>query len=126
MEAVELAEFIRDLNYRPEQVQDFIPTPGSLSTCMYYTGINPLTGENVYVAKDAQEKKMQRALLQYRDEKNYMLVYQALQKANRTDLIGFGPKCLIRPMRHQKQLNEKRTAKSSARFQRKKKTEKKK
>lgn len=125
-EAVELAEFIRDLNYRPEQVQDFIPTPGSLSTCMYYTGINPLTGENVYVAKDAQEKKMQRALLQYRDEKNYMLVYQALQKANRTDLIGFGPKCLIRPMRHQKQLNEKRTAKSSARFQRKKKTEKKK
>ena len=102
-EAIELAEFIRDLNYRPEQVQDFIPTPGSLSTCMYYTGIHPLTGEKVYVAKDVQEKKMQRALLQYRDAKNYMLVYQALQKANRKDLIGFGPKCLIRPMKNYKQ-----------------------
>ena len=96
-EAIELAEFIRDLNYRPEQVQDFIPTPGSLSTCMYYTEMNPLTGEKVYVAKDIHEKKMQRALMQYRDPKNYPLVYEALIKANRQDLIGHGPKCLIRP-----------------------------
>lgn len=96
-EAIELAEFIRDLNYRPEQVQDFIPTPGSLSTCIYHTGINPLTNEKVYVAKDAQEKKMQRGLMQYRDPKNYQLVYEALIKGNRQDLIGSGPKCLIRP-----------------------------
>lgn len=96
-EAIELAEFIRDLHYRPEQVQDFIPTPGSLSTCMYYTEMNPLTGEKVYVAKDIHEKKMQRALMQYRDPKNYPLVYEALTKANRHDLIGHGPKCLIRP-----------------------------
>lgn len=96
-EAIELAEFIRDLNYRPEQVQDFIPTPGSLSTCMYYTGINPLTNERVYVARDIEEKRMQRALLQYRDSKNYTLVYHALIKAGRNDLIGHGPKCLIRP-----------------------------
>jgi uncharacterized radical SAM protein YgiQ len=95
-EAIELAEFIRDLNYRPEQVQDFIPTPGSLSTCIYYTGVNPLTGEKVYVAKEIHEKKMQRALMQYRDPKNYPLVYEALTKANRQDLIGHGPKCLIR------------------------------
>ena len=98
-EAIELAEFIRDLDYRPEQVQDFIPTPGSLSTCMYYTGINPLTNEKVYVAKDPLEKKMQRALLQYRNPKNYQLVYDALIKANRRDLIGYEAKCLIRPPR---------------------------
>lgn len=96
-EAIELAEFIRDLNYRPEQVQDFIPTPGSLSTCIYHTGINPFTNEKVYVAKDIHEKKMQRGLMQYRDPKNYNLVYEALIKANRQDLIGYGPKCLIRP-----------------------------
>jgi uncharacterized radical SAM protein YgiQ len=96
-EAIELAEFIRDLNYRPEQVQDFIPTPGSLSTCIYYTGVNPFTNEKVYVAKDIHEKKMQRGLMQYRDPKNYQLVYEALTKANRQDLIGYGPKCLIRP-----------------------------
>ena len=98
-EAVELAEFIRDIGYHPEQVQDFIPTPGSLSTCMYYTGINPLTGEKVYTAKDPHEKKLQRALIQYRDPKNYHLVYEALQKAKRQDLIGYGPNCLIRPLR---------------------------
>jgi uncharacterized radical SAM protein YgiQ len=96
-EAIELAEFIRDLGYHPEQVQDFIPTPGSLSTCMYYTGINPLSGEKLHVAKDPYEKKLQRALLQYRDPKNYPFVYEALQKADRQDLIGFGPKCLIKP-----------------------------
>lgn len=98
-EAVELAEFLRDMNYHPEQVQDFIPSPGSLSTAMYYSGIHPLTGEKVYVAKDPHEKKLQRALLQYRDPKNYPLVLEALTKAGRQDLIGFGPKCLIRPPR---------------------------
>lgn len=96
-DAIELAEFIRDSAFRPEQVQDFIPTPGSLSTCMYYTGIHPLTNETVYAARDPEEKRMQRALLQYRDPKNYALCYKALQKAKRTDLIGYGPKCLIRP-----------------------------
>jgi len=96
-EAIELAEFIRDLNYRPEQVQDFIPTPGTLSTCMYYSGFDPLTGDKVYTAKDPMEKRMQRALMQYRDPKNYQLVYRALIKEQRQDLIGYGPKCLIRP-----------------------------
>ncbi|MCX7779343.1 MAG: YgiQ family radical SAM protein [Negativicutes bacterium] len=100
-EAVELAEFIRDLGYHPEQVQDFIPTPGSLSTCMYYTGLNPLTGEKLHVAKDPHEKRLQRALLQYRDPKNYELVYEALVKANRKDLIGYEPKCLIRPPKNE-------------------------
>lgn len=98
-EAIELAEFIRDLNYRPEQVQDFIPTPGALSTCMYYSGIDLLTGKQVYTAKDAKEKRMQRALMQYRDPKNYQLVYDALVKAKRQDLIGYGPNCLIRPLK---------------------------
>ncbi|MDL2280289.1 YgiQ family radical SAM protein [Selenomonadales bacterium OttesenSCG-928-I06] len=96
-EAIELAEFVRDLKYHPEQVQDFIPTPGSLSTCMYYTGINPLTGEKVYTPKDPHEKMLQRALIQYRNPKNYHLVYEALIKAGRQDLIGYEPKCLIRP-----------------------------
>lgn len=96
-EAVELAEFLRDMNYHPEQVQDFIPTPGSLSTCMYYTGLNPLTGEKVYVARDPREKRLQRALLQYRDPRNYPLVLEALTKAGRQDLIGFEARCLIRP-----------------------------
>ncbi|HMM21632.1 MAG TPA: YgiQ family radical SAM protein [Selenomonadales bacterium] len=98
-EAVEMAEFLRDMNYHPEQVQDFIPTPGSLSTCMYYTGIHPLTGERVHVAKDPHEKRLQRALLQFRNPKNYDLVIEALRKAGRQDLIGFGPKCLVRPPR---------------------------
>lgn len=99
-EAIELAEFLRDTGYNPEQVQDFIPTPGSISTCMYYTGLNPLTGEKVYVAKDPHDKRLQRALLQYRNPKNYDLVYEALIKANRRDLIGYEPKCLIRPPRN--------------------------
>ena len=101
-EAVELAEFLRDIGYHPEQVQDFIPTPGSLSTAMYYTGINPLTGEKVYVAKDAHEKQLQRALMQYRNPKNYNLVYEALVKAHREDLIGFDKRCLIRPRPNRK------------------------
>lgn len=106
-EAIELAEFIRDMGYNPEQVQDFIPTPGSLSTCMYYTGLNPLTGEKVYVPRTVKEKALQRALLQYRNPANYRLVYEALQKAGRTDLIGYGPKCLIRPARNGPQKRKK-------------------
>lgn len=96
-EAVELAEYCRDLGYMPEQVQDFYPTPSTLSTCMYYTGLDPRNMEPVYVPKTPQEKAMQRALIQYRDPKNYNLVKEALEKAGRTDLIGFGEKCLIRP-----------------------------
>lgn len=101
-EAIELAEFIRDMGYNPEQVQDFIPTPGSLSTCMYHTGLNPLNGEKVYVPRSLKEKSLQRALLQYRNPQNYPLVYEALQKAGRTDLIGYDAKCLIRPRTAQK------------------------
>ncbi len=96
-EAVKLAEFVRDLGYMPEQVQDFYPTPSTISTCMYYTGIDPRTGESVYVPKDPHEKELQRALIQYRDPKNYDLIKEALEKAGRTDLIGFDKKCLIRP-----------------------------
>ncbi|MEX5284436.1 YgiQ family radical SAM protein [Selenomonas sputigena] len=96
-DAVELAEFIRDMGYHPEQVQDFIPTPGTLSTCMYYTGLNPLTGEKVYTAKSTEEKAMQRALLQYWLPKNEPLVRKALRLAGREDLIGYGAKCLLRP-----------------------------
>ena len=96
-EAVELAEYVRDLGYMPEQVQDFYPTPSTLSTVMYYTGLDPRTMEPVYVPTDPHEKAMQRALIQYRDPKNYALVREALEKAGRTDLIGFDKKCLIRP-----------------------------
>lgn len=96
-EAVELAEYIRDLGYTPEQVQDFYPTPATVSTCMYYTGLNPLTMEPVYVPQNPHEKAMQRALIQFKDHKNYDLVKEALCKAGRTDLIGFGKECLIPP-----------------------------
>lgn len=95
--AVELAEFLRDFGYMPEQVQDFYPTPSTLSTCMYYTGVDPRTMEPVYTAVNPHEKAMQRALIQYRNPKNYELVSEALHKAGRTDLIGFDKKCLIRP-----------------------------
>ncbi len=96
-EAVELAEYLRDLGYMPEQVQDFYPTPSTISTCMYYTGLDPRTMESVYVPVNPHEKAMQRALIQYRDPRLYDLVKEALEKAGRTDLIGYGPKCLIRP-----------------------------
>ena len=94
--AIELAEYLRDINYHPEQVQDFYPTPGTPSTTIYYTGIDPITMKEVYVPKSKHEKAMQRALLQYRNPKYYNLVYEALVEAGRTDLIGDGPKCLIR------------------------------
>lgn len=95
-DAIELAEYIRDMGHIPEQVQDFYPTPGTLSTCMYYTGFNPLTNEKVYVPKDKEERRMQRALLQYSKKENYELVLKALIKENRYDLIGNGPKALIK------------------------------
>ena len=95
-EAVELAEYIRDMGYNPEQVQDFYPTPSTLSSVMYYTGLDPRTMEKVYVPTDPHEKAMQRALIQYRNPKNYYLVREALLKAHREDLIGSSPKCLIR------------------------------
>ena len=96
-EAIRLAEYLRDINHTPEQVQDFYPTPSTLSTCMYYTGLDPRTMEPVYVPKNPHEKAMQRALMQYRLPKNRPLVMEALETAGRTDLIGYGPKCLIRP-----------------------------
>jgi len=95
-EAIELAEYIREMGYNPEQVQDFYPTPSTLSTVMYYTGLDPRTMDKVYVPTDPHEKAMQRALIQYRDPKNYYLVREALLAAHREDLIGSGPKCLIR------------------------------
>lgn len=109
-EAVELAEYLRDLGYMPEQVQDFYPTPSTMSTVMYYTGIDPRSGEKVYVCRNPHEKAMQRALIQCRNPKNYDLVYEALQKAGRSDLIGFDKKCLIRPRKNQ---NGNPTGKSS-------------
>jgi len=96
-EAIELAEYLRDLGYMPEQVQDFYPTPSTISTCMYYTGLDPRTMEEVYVSTNPHEKAMQRALIQYRNPKNYDLVYEALTKAGRQDLIGFEKHCLIKP-----------------------------
>ena len=96
-EAVELAEFLRDIGYMPQQVQDFYPTPSTVSTCMYYTGYDPRTMKKVYVASNPHEKAMQRALIQYRNPKNYELVKEALEKAGRKDLIGFDKNCLIRP-----------------------------
>lgn len=96
-EAIELAEYLRDIKYQPEQVQDFYPTPGTLSTTMFYTGIDPRTMKEVYVPKSKGEKAMQRALLQYSAPRNYDLVHAALVEAGREDLIGFGPKCLIKP-----------------------------
>ncbi len=94
--AIELAEYLRDIHHQPEQVQDFYPTPGTLSTAMYYTGMDPRDKTKVYVPKDPHEKAMQRALMQYRHPRNYDLVYEALVKAKRQDLIGNGPKCLIK------------------------------
>lgn len=96
-EAVALAEYLRNIGHQPEQVQDFYPTPSTLSTVMYYTGLDPRTMERVYVPVDPHEKAMQRALIQYRNPKNYRLVHEALVKAGREDLIGYGRPCLIRP-----------------------------
>ena len=110
-DAVLLAEYIRDIGYNPEQVQDFIPTPGSMATAMYYSGYDPRTMEPVYVPRDPHEKAMQRALLQYRNPQNYDLVYEALIRTGRMDLVGHGPKCLIRPTKPKQ--NAKQTRRSN-------------
>ena len=113
-EAVELAEYCRDLGYMPEQVQDFYPTPSTLSTCMYYTGVDPRTMQKVYVPKSPHEKAMQRALIQYRNPELYDLVIEALHKAGRSDLIGFGPKCLVRPRQMRGSGNDKKAGRKEA------------
>ena len=95
-DAIMLAEYLRDIKYQPEQVQDFYPTPGTLSTTIYYTGLHPITMEEIYTPKTKEEKAMQRALLQFGNPRNYNIVYDALMKAGREDLIGNGPKCLIK------------------------------
>ena len=129
-EAVELAEHIRDLGYMPEQVQDFYPTPSTISTCMYYTGVDPRNMEPVYVPKNPHEKAMQRALIQYRDPKNYQLVLEALKKAGRMDLVGFDKHCLIRPRQkvkdgeHQTHTKQGKTQKKTIRNVHKKKFKK--
>ncbi len=108
--AIELAEYLRDIKHQPEQVQDFYPTPGTLSTAMYYTGLDPRDLTKVYVAKTSKEKSMQRALIQYRNPKNYDLVYEALITAKREDLIGDKAKCLIRrtPVKQYRRFDEKK------------------
>ncbi|MFZ7119611.1 MAG: YgiQ family radical SAM protein [Eubacteriaceae bacterium] len=111
-EAIELAEYIRDLGHRPEQVQDFYPTPGTLSTCMFYTELDPRTMKKIYVPKTSHEKAMQRALIQYRKPQNYKLVQEALEIANRDDLIGYGKKCLIKPKYESRKNNNKKFKKN--------------
>ena len=113
-EAVTLAEYLRDLGYMPEQVQDFYPTPSTISTCMYYTGLDPRTMEKVYVPVNPHEKAMQRALIQYRNPANYELVLEALKKTGRMDLVGFDKHCLIRPREAAKRLQEKRMMQKQA------------
>lgn len=121
-QAVQLAEYVRDLGYMPEQVQDFYPTPSTISTCMYYTGVDPRTMEKVYVPKDPHEKALQRALIQYRDPKNYELVFEALKKADRLDLVGFDKKCLIRPKHSQRNNFERKPVETDHKKAKKKKT----
>ena len=106
--AIELAEYLRDIKHQPEQVQDFYPTPGTISTAIYYAGLDPFTLKPVYVPKTSKEKSMQRALIQYKNPKNYDLVFEALVAANRMDLIGASPKCLIRnkPVKQYHRYNE--------------------
>ncbi len=113
-EAIELAEFLRDSGYTPQQVQDFYPTPSTISTCMYYTGLDPRTMEPVYAADNPHEKAMQRALIQYRNPKNYYLVKEALVKAGRTDLIGSGKKCLIGAKNFEYTADKKKRKKNAA------------
>ena len=100
-DAIQLACYIKHMGFSPRQVQDFYPTPSTLSTVMYYTGIDPRTGERVFVAKSEKEKRMQRALIHFSDPQNYSLVREALIKAGREDLIGFDQKCLIKPDKKQ-------------------------
>lgn len=115
-DAVELALFLKKNHIRPEQVQDFYPTPGTISTCMFYTGLDPYTMQEVYVAKSEEDKKMQRALLQYFNPKNHHLVEKALKKAKRFDLIGYDSKCLIAPF-HNRSVNNTRSLNQSSKYQ---------
>ena len=116
-DAVRLAEYLNEHHINPEQVQDFYPTPGTISTCMYYTELDPITMKSVYVPKSGKEKAMQRALLQFKNPDNYRLVHEALVKAGRTDLIGYAPRCLIKPPQGNI-LNEQRRGKNGADFKR--------
>ena len=109
--AIELALFIKKHEHMPEQVQDFYPTPGTLSTCMYYTGFDPRNMEKVYVPKTAHEKAMQRALIQFKIPKNYQLVHEALKLAGREDLIGYDRKCLLKPHHINKSSSDKQKKK---------------
>mgnify|MGYP000688906333 CR=1 FL=1 len=118
-EAIALAEYLRDLGVMPEQVQDFYPTPSTISTCMYYTEVDPRNMEKVYVPKNPHEKAMQRALIQFRDPKNYDLVLEALKREGRMDLVGFDRKCLIRPRKPKEKesgIVQKKTAQKSVRI----------
>ncbi len=112
-EAIELALYIKDLGYMPEQVQDFYPTPSTLATCMYYTGIDPRDMKEVFVAKSSKDKSLQRALIQYKDPKNYDLVVEALLRARRKDLIGTDKKCLVKPKAGDKRFTEKKENKKN-------------
>ena len=120
-EAIELAEYLRDLGYMPEQVQDFYPTPSTISTCMYYTGVDPRDMTPVYVPKNPHEKAMQRALIQYRNPKNHHLVLEALRKEGRMDLVGFGKACLIRPKETDKHQGKQFSGKGQEKVQKKRK-----
>lgn len=130
-DAIRLAEYLKSIGYMPEQVQDFYPTPSTKSTCMYYTGINPDTGKEIYVPKDKREKMMQRALMQWRKKSNYDLVHEALVEAGRQDLIGFTEECLIKPTKEEaiarakerKSVNAKSDTAKSGRFQKNKSAE---
>lgn len=130
-DAIRLAEYLKSIGYMPEQVQDFYPTPSTKSTCMYYTGINPDTGKEIYVPKDKREKMMQRALMQWRKKSNYDLVHEALVEAGRQDLIGFTEECLIKPTKEEaiarakerKAANAKNDTVKSGRFQKNKSAE---
>lgn len=108
-DAVALAVYLKEHGLHPQQVQDFYPTPGTISTCMFYTGLDPFTMQKVYVPKAPREKAMQRALLQFRDPANYRLVQEALTLAGRTDLIGFSPRCLIKPQNNRRNEHGKNT-----------------
>ncbi len=113
-DAIELSLFLKKERLRPEQVQDFYPTPGTISTCMFYTGLDPYTLEEIYVPRTDREKGMQRALLQYYEPKNHAVVVRALREAGRSDLIGFGPECLVRPLAGEKPTGDSRNQKQQA------------
>ena len=119
-DAIELALYIKNHNLHPEQVQDFYPTPFTISTCMFYTGLDPFTMEEVYIPRDMEEKRMQRALLQFRNPDNIPLVIKALKKAGREDLIGYTKDCLVRPIETKGKYSHKGDNKNVSDFRRKK------